>query len=108
MPTNFGDGCVLERTWRFQTASCAFMSPALRPTRGSGLCGVADMLAAGEAPLPFIEDVDCAQAAVSSSPTTRGSDGRWKTASRAAGRRARNTDAIANSSRGGGGGADIW
>jgi hypothetical protein len=79
----------------------------LRPTRGSGLGAVADMLDAGAAPLLDIDEVECAQAAVRSSPTAIGSDERRTTVARATGRRARNTDAIAESSRGGGGKADV-
>ncbi|MEO8199796.1 MAG: hypothetical protein ABI679_04670, partial [Gemmatimonadota bacterium] len=45
-PMNFSDGCVFETTRRFQDASAAFINPARRPTRGSGLGGVVDMLPA--------------------------------------------------------------
>jgi hypothetical protein len=34
------------------------MRPALSPTRGSGLGAVADILDAGETPLPDIEEVE--------------------------------------------------
>src|ERR1043165_9534035 len=36
IPANPGGETALARTLRFETASPAFMSPALRPTRGSG------------------------------------------------------------------------
>src|SRR5262245_12296079 len=61
LPRNFPDGGVLERTRRFHTASCAFIRPALRPIRGSGLGGEVDMLTAGLAagagafPPPVVE-----------------------------------------------------
>src|SRR6266567_20242 len=42
-PANFSEGCVLERTRRFQVASAAFIRPARSPTRGSGLGGVVAM-----------------------------------------------------------------
>src|SRR5690242_15477947 len=44
-PKNFPGGGVLETTRMFQVASSAFMSPARRPTRGSGLGATVDMLA---------------------------------------------------------------
>src|SRR5436190_12093804 len=56
MPANFADGCVRETTRRFQVASCASMSPALRPMRGSGLGAAADIFAAGEGAEPDIDD----------------------------------------------------
>ena len=69
MPTNFADGGVCESTRRFQVASCASMSPALRPTRGSGFGAVADVLDArrllprgATAPLLDIDDVPCEHA----------------------------------------------
>src|SRR5690242_2157064 len=43
-PRNSRGGGVCDRTLRFQVASCALNRPALRPTRGSGVGGVADML----------------------------------------------------------------
>src|SRR5512138_3595960 len=43
-PRNSRGGGVCDRTLRFQVASCALNMPALRPTRGSGFGGVADML----------------------------------------------------------------
>src|SRR5207244_10820965 len=45
MPPNFSGGGVLESTCKFQVASAAFMSPARRPTRGSGLGATVDMFA---------------------------------------------------------------
>src|SRR4051812_2460006 len=38
-PTNFADGGVADTTFMFQAASPASATPALRPTRGSGLGG---------------------------------------------------------------------
>ena len=55
MPTNFAEGWRPGKDVEFHAASAAFISPALSPTRGSGLGGVADMLPAGDAPLPFID-----------------------------------------------------
>ena len=42
-PANFSDGRVFETTRRFQVASPAFISPARRPTRRSGLGAVVDI-----------------------------------------------------------------
>src|SRR3954469_1787012 len=78
------------------------MRPALSPTRGSGLGGVVDMFTAGDAPSLAIEDVECAQAAVNSNPTAIGSAGPRAAVARTNRRRARNTDAIAKTSRGAG------
>src|SRR5260370_4499536 len=47
-PTNFSAGGVFETTRRFQDASPASMSPARRPTRGSGVGATVDMLAPPE------------------------------------------------------------
>src|SRR3989442_8296550 len=44
-PKNFSGGGVFETTRMFQEASAAFISPARRPTRGSGLGATVDMLA---------------------------------------------------------------
>jgi hypothetical protein len=44
-PTNFSDDGVLETRRRFHEASAAFVAPARRPTRGSGLGAAVDMLA---------------------------------------------------------------
>src|SRR6266852_4074378 len=44
-PKNFSGGGVFEITRMFQDASAAFISPARRPTRGSGLGATVDMLA---------------------------------------------------------------
>src|SRR5712692_4904538 len=44
-PTNFSDGGVFDTTRIFQDASPASMSPARRPTRGSGVGATVDMLA---------------------------------------------------------------
>src|SRR5579875_2003141 len=44
MPTNFSDGGVCDMTLRFHDASPASIRPALRPMRGSGFGGAADML----------------------------------------------------------------
>src|SRR2546428_9574296 len=44
-PKNFSGGAVFETTRMFQDASSAFISPARRPTRGSGLGATVDMLA---------------------------------------------------------------
>src|SRR5713226_8374173 len=43
-PANFSDGGVFETTRRFQDASPASLSPARRPTRGSGEGATVDML----------------------------------------------------------------
>src|SRR5437667_11448463 len=45
MPANFSGGGVFETTRRFHVASPAFMTPARRPTRGSGLGATVDMFA---------------------------------------------------------------
>ena len=63
MPTNCSDGGVLETTRRFHVASAAFISPAWRPTRGSGLGAVVDMLSTGAGAPAALE---WAQAAVDS------------------------------------------
>src|SRR2546425_11101557 len=42
-PANFSDGRVFETTRRFHAASPAFISPARRPTRRSGVGAVVDM-----------------------------------------------------------------
>jgi hypothetical protein len=75
------------------------MSPAWRPTRGSGLGAVADVLTRGavlprddDTPLLDIDDVLCEHADVNSSATAAKSDDR----------RERGTDAITESSRGAG------
>src|SRR5260370_25835479 len=47
-PANFSDGGVFETTRRFHDASPASMSPARRPTRGSGVGATVDMLAPPE------------------------------------------------------------
>ncbi len=44
-PANFPGGGVFDTTRRFQVASAAFISPARRPTRGSGLGATVDMFA---------------------------------------------------------------
>jgi hypothetical protein len=49
-------------------ASAASCSPALRPTRGSGLGGVVDMLPLGAGALPCEEEVGPAQPAVDIRP----------------------------------------
>src|SRR5437868_4585987 len=100
MPTNFGDGGVLDTTRRFQTASPAFISPACRPTRGSGLGAEADMLPAGAGALDIEDDVGCVQAAVSSSPIASGSDRSEVAVAHTTDRRAWSTDAIASTSDG--------
>src|SRR5437870_7082823 len=41
---NFSDGGVFDTSRRFQLASPALNQPAWRPTRGSGVGGVVDML----------------------------------------------------------------
>src|SRR5450432_3809859 len=109
MPTNFADGCVRESTRKFQVASCASMSPACRPTRGSGFGAVADVLerapasvARGDTPFSDIEDVECEHAAVKSRATARDSAGRRTAVAHTSCRRVRKTDAIAKSSRGAG------
>src|SRR5712692_4593356 len=43
-PLNFSDAGVFESSFRFQNACAAFSTPALRPTRGSGLGATCDML----------------------------------------------------------------
>src|SRR5207249_536037 len=48
MPANCSGGGVFETTRRFQDASAAFMRPARRPTRGSGLGATVDMFAPPE------------------------------------------------------------
>src|SRR3989454_7010843 len=60
-PANFSEGGVFETTRRFHDASPASMSPARRPTRGSGLGATVDML-----PPP-----DDAHAARADNPTVR-------------------------------------
>src|SRR6187551_3605820 len=37
LPMNFAGGCVRETIFRFETASEAFIIPAPKPTRGSGV-----------------------------------------------------------------------
>src|SRR5438445_10498539 len=42
-PANFSEGGVCDTTRRFQDAAAAFVTPARRPTRRSGLGAVVDM-----------------------------------------------------------------
>ena len=72
IPTNSFDGGVCETTRRFQVASPAFMSPAWRPTRGSGFGAVVDMSTGAGAP-PLVE-VEWAHADATSSPAASESD----------------------------------
>jgi hypothetical protein len=59
------------------------------------------MLTLGDAPsLDIDDDVECAQAPVNNSPKAIGSADRRTTVARTTCRRARKTDAIANTSRG--------
>src|SRR5215204_3534221 len=71
--TKFGEGGVLETTFRFQIASAASILPARRPTRGSGLGAFADMSGLGEGPPDSLE-LDPAHAAVASRAAARDSD----------------------------------
>src|SRR4051812_19423687 len=97
---NFADGCVRERTRRFHVASCAFMRPAFRPTRGSGFGAVAEVLTLGDVPSLAIDvELGCVQAAVSRSPRAIGSADRRTTVECSVCLRARGTNAIANTSR---------
>src|SRR5438132_10745157 len=48
MPANCSGGGVFETTRRFHAASAAFMRPARRPTRGSGLGATVDRFAPPE------------------------------------------------------------
>jgi len=73
IPTNGFDGGVLESTRRFHTASPASISPARRPTRGSGLGGEVDRSTGDGAPA-CVEEVEWAHADATNSPTARGSD----------------------------------
>src|SRR3954468_9005326 len=60
-PTNWVDGGVLETRRRFQMASPASVFPPLRPTRGSGLGALVDVLLGDGAP-PRDEEVFWEQA----------------------------------------------
>src|SRR5689334_18576695 len=74
-PTKSWEGGVCDTTFRFQVASCASNRPALSPTRGSGLGGVADML-------PPAVEVEWAHPATAARPRrseTDRSDGRAMT-----------------------------
>src|SRR5215210_5024110 len=71
--TKFGDGGVLETTFKFQIASAASIFPAFSPIRGSGLGGFADMSRLGEGPPDSLE-LDPAHAAVANRAAARDSD----------------------------------
>src|SRR6266487_4117351 len=73
MPRNCSDGGVCESTRRFHTASPAFIRPAWRPTRGSGLGAAVDLLSFGAGLLEPAEEAEWAQAA-DSSPSASDSD----------------------------------
>src|SRR3954465_1256733 len=73
-PRNASDGGVFETTRRFHVASSAFIRPARRPTRGSGLGAAVDMLPAGDGLLAFGDEVERAHAAADNSPTASDSD----------------------------------
>jgi hypothetical protein len=45
--TNFSDGFVFDRTFRFQIASAASYAPPRSPTRGSGVGAEAEALMGG-------------------------------------------------------------
>src|SRR5262245_30206676 len=69
-PWNSCDGGVCESTRRFQAASPGSVSPALRPIRGSGEGGVAEVVTAGAGAPPAAEELDPAQAAVRATRVT--------------------------------------
>src|SRR5688572_29417742 len=60
-PANCSGGGVFEITRRFQTASPASVSPARRPTLGSGLGARADEPPAGVGPPDPLDEVEPAQ-----------------------------------------------
>src|ERR1041385_401443 len=71
------DGGVFETTRRFHAASPAFIHPARRPTRGSGLGAVLERSGRGAAPIEADEEDDEeAHAARAESATERRKDGR--------------------------------
>src|SRR5215216_6427775 len=77
-PRNFSDGRVDETSRMFQDAWAASHMPALRPTRGSGLGMVADVITSGPLLLPDPEmDVDFAHDATAIAPTA--SDSTYRT-----------------------------
>jgi hypothetical protein len=99
LPKNFPVGGVFESTRRFQVASAASIKPARRPTRGSGLGAVADMLPAGDGAPPGAE-VERVHAASDSSPTASDSDASEGTVGDTREWRARCVEATADSSVG--------
>src|SRR5258708_533476 len=74
IPRNGADGGVFETTRRFHVASSAFIRPARRPTRGSGLGAAVDMLPAGDGLLASGDDAERAHAAADNSPTASDND----------------------------------
>src|SRR5574338_1079807 len=67
MPRNCSGCGVFDSSRRFHDAVPASAKPALRPTRGSGLGGSADLLlAAGDGAADWLEVVDCEHAAATS------------------------------------------
>src|SRR5437667_6973145 len=92
MPANFSGGGVFETTRRFHVASPAFMSPARRPTRGSGLGATVDMFAppddahAAREHTPMVSPKDLASLMASVSVTGRWSGTGARRASSASGR----------------------
>src|SRR3954469_20050534 len=68
MPSmNCLEGGVVDTFFRFQMAWPASASPGLSPTRGSGLGGVVDMLAAGAGAPPASLEPEWVHAAVKTS-----------------------------------------
>src|SRR3954453_20908577 len=74
IPRNCCDGGVFETTRRFHAASSAFIRPARRPTRGSGLGAAVDMLPAGDGLVASGDGGERAHAAAENSPTASDSD----------------------------------
>src|ERR687889_1455342 len=72
--TNCSEGGVLDSIRRFHTAWPASILPARRPTRGSGLGAEVDLLCAGDGPPPSGDEVERAQAPVTTSVATSESD----------------------------------
>jgi hypothetical protein len=72
--TNCAEGGVLDTKRRFQAASSASIFPARRPTRGSGLGALADLLSVGDGLSEPADEVERAHAAAENNPKASDSD----------------------------------
>jgi hypothetical protein len=74
IPAKLAGGGVLETTRRFHDASPAFMRPARRPTRGSGLGAAVDIAMSPGAMEPFALAEEVADAHAPAAASVRASD----------------------------------